>query len=156
MKNLLFLFLFFGFFAISCGGDDDVCVNGEATPRMKIKFKSADNKLMTLDSLYLDVDYGSGLVNVIAKAKVDSVLVPLRVDNNGFTEMYVHRTKKGTASKVKISYTTQSQYVSPACGFKRLYESVTGSLVTPNPVTKIELNQTQIINETKVHLYLVF
>ncbi len=156
MKNLLFLFLLSGLFAVSCAGDDDVCVNGEATPRMKIKFKSADNKLMTLDSLYLDVNYGSGLVNVVAKAKVDSVFVPLRVDDSGFTEIYVHKTKKGTSSKVKILYTTKSQYVSPACGFKRLYEGVTGSLETPNPVTKIELNQTQIINEDKIHLYLTF
>lgn len=156
MKNFLFLFLLFGFFVISCAGDDDVCVNGESTSRMKIKFKSADNKLMTLDSLYLDVNYGSGLVNVITKAKVDSVLVPLRIDNNGFTEISVRKTKAGSVSKVKISYTTKSQYVSPACGFKRLYETLTGSLETANPVTRIELNQTQLINEDKTHLYLVF
>ncbi len=79
----------------SCENDDDVCVSGEATPRLKIKFKSADNKVLTLDSLYLDVDYGNNnVLTVVRAAKVDSALVPIRVDDAGFTELYVRKTKK--------------------------------------------------------------
>lgn len=141
----------------SCENDDDVCVSGEATPRLKIKFKSTDNKVKTLDSLYLDVDYGNNnVLTVIKAAKVDSALVPIRVDDAGFTELYVRTTKKGSASKIKLNYNTTSEYVSPACGFKRLYQNLTGTLKTANPVTKVELNQNQIINENKAHLYLVF
>ncbi len=44
MKKLIFPFLILGFLLTSCENDDDVCVSGEATPRLKIKFKSADNK----------------------------------------------------------------------------------------------------------------
>lgn len=157
MKKLIFSFIILGGIFSSCENDDDVCISGEATPRMKIKFKSSDNKLKTLDSLYLDVDYGNAKVlNMVTAAKVDSVLIPLRVDENGFTEFTVRTTKKGNVSKIKLNYTTSSQYVSPACGFKRLYNEVKESLVTPDPVTKIELNQNQIINEDKTHLYLVF
>ena len=141
----------------SCENDDDVCVSGEATPRLKIKFKSADNKVLTLDSLYLDVDYGNNnVLTVIKAAKVDSALIPIRVDDAGFTELYVRKTKKGSVSKIKLNYNTTSEYVSPACGFKRLYQNLTGTLETANPVTKVELNQNQIINENKAHLYLVF
>ena len=141
----------------SCENDDDVCVSGEATPRLKIKFKSADNKVLTLDSLYLDVDYGNNnVLTVIKAAKVDSALIPIRVDDAGFTELYVRKTKKGSVSKIKLNYNTTSEYVSPACGFKRLYQNLSGSLETVNPVTKVELNQNQIINENKAHLYLVF
>lgn len=141
----------------SCENDDDVCVSGEATPRLKIKFKSADNKVLTLDSLYLDVDYGNNnVLTVIKAAKVDSALVPIRVDDAGFTELYVRKTKKGSVSKIKLNYNTISEYVSPACGFKRLYQNLTGTLETANPVTNVELNQNQIINENKAHLYLVF
>ena len=141
----------------SCENDDDVCVSGEATPRLKIKFKSADNKVLTLDSLYLDVDYGNNnILTVVSAAKVDSALVPIRVDDAGFTELYVRKTKKGSVSKIKLNYNTTSEYVSPACGFKRLYQNLTGTLETANPVTKVELNQNQIINENKAHLYLVF
>lgn len=141
----------------SCENDDDVCVSGEATPRLKIKFKSADNKVLTLDSLYLDVDYGNNnILTVVRAAKVDSALIPIRVDDAGFTELYVRKTKKGSVSKIKLNYNTISEYVSPACGFKRLYQNLTGTLETANPVTKVELNQNQIINENKAHLYLVF
>ena len=157
MKKLIFPFLILGFLLISCENDDDVCVSGEATPRLKIKFKSADNKVLTLDSLYLDVDYGNNnILTVVRAAKVDSALIPIRVDDAGFTELYVRKTKKGSVSKIKLNYNTTSEYVSPACGFKRLYQNLTGTLETANPVTKLELNQNQIINENKAHLYLVF
>ena len=146
-----------GFLLTSCENDDDVCVSGEATPRLKIKFKSADNKVLTLDSLYLDVDYGNNnILTVVRAAKVDSALIPIRVDDAGFTELYVRKTKKGNVSKIKLNYNTTSEYVSPACGFKRLYQNLSGTLETANPVTKVELNQNQIINENKAHLYLVF
>lgn len=157
MKKLIFPFLILGFLLTSCENDDDVCVSGEATPRLKIKFKSADNKVLTLDSLYLDVDYGNNnILTVVRAAKVDSALIPIRVDDVGFTELYVRKTKKGSVSKIKLNYNTTSEYVSPACGFKRLYQNLTGTLETANPVTKVELNQNQIINENKAHLYLVF
>ena len=157
MKKLIFPFLILGFLLTSCESDDDVCVSGEATPRLKIKFKSADNKVLTLDSLYLDVDYGNNnVLTVIKAAKVDSALIPIRVDDVGFTELYVRKTKKGSVSKIKLNYNTTSEYVSPACGFKRLYQNLSGTLETANPVTKVELNQNQIINENKAHLYLVF
>lgn len=146
-----------GFLLTSCENDDDVCVSGEATPRLKIKFKSADNKVLTLESLYLDVDYGNNnILTVVEATKIDSVLVPIRVDDAGFTELYVRKTKNGKVSKIKLNYNTTSEYVSPACGFKRLYQNLTGTLETANPVTKVELNQNQIINENKAHLYLVF
>ena len=157
MKKLIFPFLILGFLLTSCENDDDVCVSGEATPRLKIKFKSADNKVLTLDSLYLDVDYGNdNVLTVVEATKIDSVLVPIRVDDAGFTELYVRKTKNGKVSKIKLNYNTTSEYVSPACGFKRLYQNLTGTLETANPVTKVELNQNQIINENKAHLYLVF
>ena len=143
-------------FLSSCQGDDDVCVSGEATPRMKVKFKSADGRVATLDSLYVDINYGSGLVNVIKAKSIDSVTIPLRVDNNPFTEISLRTTNKGNSSKVKINYTLKSEYVSPACGFKRLYENVGATLVTPNPVIKIEQNQDQIIDENKTHFYFIF
>ena len=157
MKKLIFPFVILGFLLTSCENDDDVCVSGEATPRLKIKFKSADNKVLTLDSLYLDVDYGNNhVLTVVRAAKVDSALIPIRVDDAGFTELYVRKTKKGSVSKIKLNYNTTSEYVSPACGFKRLYQNLSGTLETANPVTKVELNQNQIINENKAHLYLVF
>lgn len=140
----------------SCAEDSDVCVSGDATPRMKIKFRDAGNLPLRLDSVYINVDYGNGPVNVVTMAKADSVLLPLRVDNNGFTEFTVRKTNKGNAARLKVSYTTQSKYVSPACGFKLLYENVSAQVMTPNPVNSTVISQTQITDESNVHLYLVF
>ena len=142
----------------SCTSDDDICIGGEATPRLKMKFKTkSTGKLKTMDSIYINVDYGNGQIPVIAnKRKTDSVFIPLRVDENPFTEIYVGTSKEAITSKIKINYTTASEYVSPACGIRRIYENVSSTVITPNPVLDTEQNQTQIIDESKTHLFLLF
>lgn len=158
MKILRYLAaLLFCISLLNCGGEDDICTSGEATPRIKIKFKTTDNKLQTLDSLFVSVDYGGGQKTVInGQTAVDSILLPLRVDDSPFTDVYVKLGAKLPVSKIKINYTSTSQYVSPACGIKKLYENLNSVLETPNPVLKIEQNQTQITNEAKTSLYLIF
>ena len=56
--------------------------------------------MLTLDSLYLDVDYGNNnILTVVRAAKVDSALIPIQVDDAGFTELYVRKTKKAAFLK---------------------------------------------------------
>ena len=156
MKNILFTLLL-GFFALSCSSDDDICTSGEATPRMKIKFKnSVTGNIKTLDSLYLDADFGNGPVNLVRQKLADSVLLPLRVDDVPYTDFYVRLTRKGAASAIRVNYSTKSEYVSPACGIRKLYDSFDPVLTTPNPVVSLEKNQTSILDENKTHLYLHF
>lgn len=142
----------------SCGSDDDICIGGEATPRMKLKFKTkATGKLKTLDSLYVNVDYGNGPVSVIAtKSKTDSVLIPLRVDDVPFTKIFVGLSKAAITSEIKFNYTTKNEYVSPACGIKKVYENVNAVVEKPNPVLDTEQNQSQILDEAKTHFFLLF
>ncbi|MEG2335407.1 MAG: hypothetical protein RSB79_12485, partial [Chryseobacterium sp.] len=66
---------------LSCGGDDDICESGEGTPRMKIALKK-DNKISTLDSIKIYADLGTSVIDLGWKLKVDSVFVPLRVDDS--------------------------------------------------------------------------
>lgn len=142
----------------SCGSDDDICIGGEASPRMKIKFKTqATGKMKTLDSLFIKIDYGQGPIPVFGSVvKTDSVLIPLRVDDTPFTKVYVGLSRDAVNSEITVNYTTKSEYVSPACGIKRLYENVNSELVVPNAVKALEQNQTQIIDESKTHLFLLF
>lgn len=159
MKFLkIFLFSIFLVSLFSCGSDDDICIGGEATPRMKMKFKTqATGKVKTLDSLYVNVDYGKGPVSVVAtKNKIDSITIPLRVDEQPFTKIFVGLSKNAVTSEIKISYTTKSEYVSPACGIKKVYEEVNGVVEVANPVLSIEKNQNQIIDESKTHFFLLF
>lgn len=159
MKLLKTVFLALILFSLfSCGSDDDICIGGEATPRMKLKFKTqATGKLKTLDSLYINVDYGNGPIPVIAtKSKVDSVLIPLRVDDKPFTKIHVGLSKALITSEIQFNYTTKSEYVSPACGIKKVYEEVNSTVLKMNPVVEVEKNQNQIIDEAKTHFYLLF
>ena len=155
MRNLLFYLLALCM-AVSCNSDDDICMSGEATPRLKIKFKDANNKLLNLRRIYVDVDYGGGAKNIIQQQLADSVMVPLRVDNNTFTDIYIRTSEAGKKAKIRVSYTTESQYVSPACGYKKLYKDMSTALESPNPVTGVEQIQTDIINEKGQHIYLIF
>ncbi len=141
----------------SCGGDDDICESGEGTPRMKVAFRSlSTGKDTTVDTLYVAVDYGAGKVDLGKLANVDSRLIPLRVDNSPYTDVYFKVRLKGAESKVRVGYTTKSTYVSPGCGIKKYYENLTSQLVTPNPFQKVEIGQNQIENEDKTNLYLSF
>ena len=123
---------------------------------MKVKFKSADGRVATLDSLYIDINYGSGLVNVIKAKSIDSVTIPLRVDNNPFTEISLRTTNKGNSSKIKNNVFFKIRICFSDIWLQRLYENVGGTLVTPNPVIKIEQNQDLIIDENKTHFYFIF
>lgn len=147
---ICFLGLFF-----SCGGDDDICESGEGTPRMKVAFKSG-GKLMNVDTLYVAVDYGSGKVDLGKLANVESRLIPLRVDDSPYTDLYFKTRIKGAESKVRVKYTTRATYVSPGCGIKKSYENLASELVTPDPVMDLEQGQNQIENEDKTNLYLIF
>ncbi|MCJ7933472.1 MAG: DUF6452 family protein [Chryseobacterium sp.] len=141
----------------SCGGDDDICESGEGTPRMKVAFKSLESgKEQTLDSLYVAVDYGSGKVQLGGLGKLDSRLIPLRVDDSPYTDVYFRLTNKGAEAKVRVKYTTKSTYVSPGCGIKKSYENLTSELITPTPVKNLEVGLNQIENEDKTNLFLLF
>ncbi len=158
MKYFKFLtFLSFLLLLTSCGGDDDICESGEGTPRMKVSFKSEQTgKTVTIDTLYVSVDYGSGKVDLGKTANVESRLIPLRVDESSFTELYFKTRKDGNESKVKINYTTKNSYVSPGCGIKKSYENVVPELLISNPVLGVEAGQNFIENEDKTNLYLLF
>lgn len=158
MKCKLIFLLLVTLSLSSCASDDDICIGGEATPRMKVKFKTkSSGKMKTLDSLFIAVDYGKGKVPVIATAlKTDSVLLPLRVDDSPFTKLYVGLSRKTVTSEIKINYTTESAYVSPACGIKKVYQNLTSNLEIAGDVAGIEQNQSQLTDESKTHLFLLF
>jgi len=121
-----------------------------------MKFRSSEGKVKTLDSLYVNVTYDTGEKTVIRAADVDSVFVPLRVDDQLFTEIGIQLTKSGPESTIKLNYTTETEYVSPACGIKRMYKNFEPELENTNPVSNIIKVQNEIVNEEKSHLYLVF
>lgn len=160
MKSFKFLFALCCISLLfSCGADDDICESGEGTPRMKFSFLNAENgKERTLDSLYVAVDYGTGKVQLGGEAKITSRIIPLRVDDSPYTDVYFRTTNLGTESRVRINYTTKAIYVSPGCGIKKTYENLSSVLTTSAnaPVKAIQDGQNFIENEDKTNLYLLF
>jgi len=156
MKKILWIF---GFLMLltSCGSDDDICLGEESTPRLLLKFRNANNQLVRLDSLFVDVDYGKDtLKNIITSVNVDSVFVPLRIDESPYTDIYI-RTRKGQkGSKLRVNYDKKSIYVSPACGFKINYENLKMDLLQANPVQSILPNNTSLTDENNINFYLRF
>ena len=140
---------------MSCGSDDDICESGEGTPRMKITFRKAD-KISTIDSVKIYADYGTNVVDLGWKLKVDSVFVPLRVDDSPFTDLYVKTTTQEDSTRVRVNYTTKAIYVSPACGVKKNYENVNSVLSAPNSLKSVEQGQNFIENEDKTNLFFNF
>lgn len=141
----------------SCGGEDDICESGEGTPRMKVTFKSqASGKETTIPVLYAAVDYGSGKVELGKLEKVGSWLIPLRVDDSSYTDLYFRIEEKGAESHIRVNYTTKTKYVSPGCGIKKSYENLNSELIQSNPVLNVEAGQNQIENEDKTNLFLLF
>lgn len=152
-----FIFLSLLLTLTSCGGDNDICESGEGTPRMKIRFRNLiDNKLRKVDTLYVYADYGSGKVSLGKNANVDSILVPIRVDDSPYTDLYFKTRLNEQQSKVRVNYTTKSTYVSPGCGVKKTYENLNSQLLESISIKKLESGQNFIENEDKTNLYLLF
>lgn len=157
MKNLIWIF---GFLMLltSCGSDDDICLGEESTPRLKLLFRNANNnQLVRLPYLKVDVDYGNPTTtNIITSNNVDSVFVPLRIDESPFTDIYIKTAIQGDSSKIRIRYDAKSIYVSPPCGFKKNYENLSAELIETGPVQSIQSNQTSLTDETNINFYLRF
>lgn len=157
MKNLIWVF---GVLLLltSCGSDDDICLGEESTPRLKLLFRNANNQDISLDTLYVDVDYGKdSLTHIItAAANKDSVMVPMRIDDSPYTDIYIRQRLVGPTSKLRINYDKKAIYVSPACGFKINYENLKGAILQGNPVQSIQSNNTSLTNENSTNFYLRF
>jgi len=159
MKYLKYFFyllpLCFAF--IACNQADDICTEG-GTPRMKVKFKK-DGKLYTVPNLHAAIIYGEDTIDVSRQdtLSVDSLMIPLKVNGEGFTDLLLKTEKEGKASKIQITYKETSEYVSPGCGIRKIYDDVEGSLISPDPVTSIESNNSnQIHDENETVFYFHF
>jgi hypothetical protein len=157
MKNLIWIF---GMMLLltSCGSDDDICLGEESTPRLKLLFKNANNQDITLDTLYVDVDYGKDSLThiIVAAANQDSVMVPMRIDDSPYTDIYIKQRLVGSRSKLRINYDQKAIYVSPACGFKINYENLKGEVLESNPIQSIQSNNTSLTDENSINFYLRF
>lgn len=140
----------------SCAQDSDICTEG-GTPRMKVKFKK-DGKLYTVPQLFVGILYQNDTLDISKNdtLNVDSLFIPLKVNGEGFTDILVKTDKTGPTSKIRINYKESSEYVSPGCGIRKIYDEVSANLTTPNPIITLESNVNKIHDENTTVFYFGF
>lgn len=152
-----YIYLIFFLLIASCNSNDDICTEN-GTPLMNLDFKNNNGDIKTLDTLYLEVEMANHKKIEIAKAQtnVKEIKVPLRVDPSTTTNIYLRTRKLGPVSLFRINYQQKTQYASPACGYRVLYQNISANLLQSNPVQSILPAQNDITNEDNPHFHLIF
>ncbi|MFA5620358.1 MAG: DUF6452 family protein [Weeksellaceae bacterium] len=114
-----------GYLAVSCE-DDDICVEG-STPNLTVVFRNNLNAANQADTLTIyasaNPDFNQQIL-IYEKVFSDSLKLPLGGLNDQETYFSIQRRSNSTADILTVSYNTQSEYVSKACGFRIVYENL--------------------------------
>ena len=155
MKNkipIIVIVLLITFF--SCERDD-ICIES-TTPKAIFKFKDAVNheNVKTLNKLKVEVD-SLGIFIPFGEVKtVDSILVPLRIDQD-LTKI---RLTKNTGENTEISdifeltYDREIRFVSRSCGYKTVFLNTQIQDNSANWIQETEITNQNIENEKKTHI----
>lgn len=154
---------------------DDICAEGTATtPRLIIEFYDAGNTdaLLSVPRLTL---YGEGLATdpteasnatLIFNSNSNSVELPLQIGNENETttsrfilerdsNLRIDDTGTSNIDIIEITYNTEFQYVSRACGYKSIFNnlSVTEDPTDSDPwISTINVIETTVDDENTVHV----
>lgn len=153
---------------------DDICAEGTpTTPRLLIEFYDATSPedLKSVPRLTL---YGEGLVTdpvessdatLIFNSNANSAELPLLVgpENETTTSRFIleqssnlriDETGDSNVDIIEISYNSEFQYVSRACGFKSIFTNLSISLDNDGDtwISSIDVIESTVDNENTVHV----
>lgn len=153
--NLIIIYILTFSFIYSCV-DDDVC-DKISTPRLTIAFVDSLDQKLKKDSMFIDEVNLDNTISRHVFSGIDSIRIPLNALSDK-TILYLY-DKKSTPDSIKniitVTYQTEQEYVSKACGFKILYKNVNFDPTRLTNIKKITSNTTQIREESK-NLYITF
>lgn len=153
--NLIIIYILTFSFIYSCV-DDDVC-DKISTPRLTIAFVDSLNQKLKKDSIFIDEVNLDNTMSRHVFSGIDSIKIPLNALSDK-TILYLY-DKKFTPDSIKniitVTYQTEQEYVSKACGFKILYKNVNFDPTRLINIKKITSNTTQIREESK-NLYITY
>ncbi|PQL92633.1 DUF6452 family protein [Apibacter adventoris] len=153
--NLIIIYILTFSFIYSCV-DDDVC-DKISTPRLTIAFVDSLNQKLKKDSIFIDEVNLDNTKSRHVFSGIDSIKIPLNALSDK-TILYLY-DKKSTPDSIKniitVTYQTEQEYVSKACGFKILYKNVNFDPTRLTNIKKITSNTTQIREESK-NLYITY
>ncbi len=142
-------------FAVSCE-EDDVCV-GEGTPYLTVVFRNTLDTENQMDTLTIEASSTVGFENpdtIYLKVFTDSIKLPLGGLDESQTFFRLRRRSNTDRDILTVNYTTQTEYVSKACGFRVVYEDL-GYTTTFNHIQAIEPDESnELKDETTTNLFI--
>lgn len=173
MKKFSVLVILTILLGTSCERDDICAETTPTTPHLIIRFYDVNEQENTKQVRLLTVNgidpEGNVLENVISSISTDSIVLPLRFQQEGIVTASRFALKRdsdfdtdnneSTVSNtdiIVVSYTPEFIYVSRACGYKSVFNDTQNTLIldTDNWIFGYEISNSTIDNENAAHIIL--
>jgi hypothetical protein len=173
MKKFSLLAILIILTGISCERDDICSENTPTTPHLIIRFYNVDDQEQTKQVRLLTVNgvdsEGMPLENIVTSTSTDSIVLPLRFQNEGIIttsrfelkrdsdfDTDTNDTTVSNTDIIEVSYTPEFVYVSRACGYKSIFNGAQNTLIldTDNWIFSYEIVNPTIENENAAHIIL--
>ncbi len=173
MKKFSLLAILAILIGISCERDDICADSTPTTPHLIIRFYDINDQEQTKQVRLLTVngvdDLGNPLDNIVTSVSTDSIVLPLRFQEEGIitkTRFELKRdsdfdtdtndTTFSNTDVIEVSYTPEFVYVSRACGYRSIFKTAQNTLIpdTDNWVFSYEIINPTIDNEQAAHIIL--
>ncbi len=146
MRKYLILLFILCFTFINCE-KDDICID-TTTPKLIIVFYNDTIPSVKTAVTSLTI-WAEGKENIYENKSLDSITIPLDLNQNRTTYILDNKTSKDTIS---FTYERKDIFVSRSCGYKTIFENLQIESITDNWIKNDTLKNTTIDNETAVHL----
>lgn len=173
MKKFSILAILIILTGLSCERDDICSENTPTTPSLVIRFYNVDDQEQTKQVRLLTVNgidsEGNLLDDLVSNASTDSIVLPLRFQNEGVITTTRFQLKKDSdfdtdtnpntfsnTDVIEVSYTPQFIYVSRACGYKSIFNNLQNTLIidSDNWIFGYNIINPTIENENTAHIIL--
>ncbi|MDO4782917.1 MAG: DUF6452 family protein [Capnocytophaga felis] len=144
---------------------DDLCDRPVNTPRLVVRFHDA-NDVSSAKPVNNMIVYGKDSNLILTNATTDSIVLPLKIETLSTTFVMVSDAVYDTASStitsgnvatVTFTYGVEEEFVSKACGFRVVYNTLKASVENSNDswIKSVNVKNTNVKNESsaQIHLY---
>ncbi|MFA7616816.1 MAG: DUF6452 family protein [Weeksellaceae bacterium] len=144
-------------FLLSGCEEDDICI-GEGTPNLTVVFRNQLNTENQKDSLtiYRSADIGFEEADTLfEKFFTDSIKLPLAGLNTERVYFKIKRRSNSDSDILTVNYQSKSEYVSKACGFRVVYESLNYETTHQHISSLLPAESNELKDETITNLYII-
>lgn len=136
-KLKIVIFLMVGILAFSACEKDDICVDAD-TPRLIVRFYDiADTTdFKSVQNLIVRGLTASGAQDTITNSALDSIVLPLRVDENSTSFTLSRQTSNDDINVDTITFTYEAKeiFISRACGYIVNFDGLQTTVVQDDSV----------------------